>query len=615
MATLPPRKNPTATKISKQQLTPLQTLLQLGFPKHRAEKALAATGHRGVQLASDWLLAHVRDPTLDFITHRQYVLYACPTGALAERLLTFWAESKELGWNGAHNFIPHITLVSFFQASDELTSELVSSLENIIDLDELCDRIDLETYVSPNFMGLFVKDADTKWLTKISTNYVDKLTSLGITAKPQVKSLHLTLAYQFPSNLFQPLRLMVEKLGPTTPDNWELRLYSRDPRLQNSHVHKVIHAYTSKEHDDLELRVGDYVYIPEGACDASTDGWVEGTSWLTGTSGHLPLNHTKRTAESDSWTLHTTIQINNKKSEIVEEEAMPKTRKQQPSLLSMEDSVDTPDGVEINKESMEKASSSPVVSARQIFICRHGERVDFTFGAWIPYCFEENGCYVRRDLNMPKEIPLRNIRDFQNDSPLTTVGEVQAGLVGEAMKSSNIKIDVAFTSPSLRCVQTLAHILKGLDLDIPMKIEPGLIEWLAWYPNGIPVWMTSEELINAGFNVDKNYSQIIQAKDLPLKENAAQYYERSYELIKQIIESTVGNILIVAHAASLAACTKQLTGGQIPPAAEVTKLVQRVPYLACLTAREGLNGWQLHPPPFPPITHTSNSRFDWKVLM
>lgn len=516
----------------------------------------------------------------------------------------------------------------------------MSSLENVVGPDELCDRIDLETYVSPNFMGLFVKDADTKWLIKISTDYVDKLTSLGVTAKAQVKSLHLTLAYQFPSNLFQPLRSMVENLEPTKPNNWELRLYSRDPRLQNSHVHKVIHSYTSKEHDDLELRVGDYVYIPEGACDASTDGWIEGTSWLTGTSGHLPLNHTKRTAESDSWTLHTTVQINNKESENIEEEEMPKERK---PLLYTEYTVDMPDGIDTNKELVtipltsrflyrsnefftfnslflffsqkEEASSSPKVSARQIFICRHGERVDFTFGAWIPYCFEENGCYVRRDLNMPKEIPLRNIRDFQNDSPLTTVGEVQAGLVGEAMKSSNVKIDVAFTSPSLRCVQTLSHILKGLDLDIPMKIEPGLIEWLAWYPNGIPVWMTSEELINAGFNVDKNYNQIIQTKDLPLKENAAQYYERSYDLIKRIIESTVGNILIVAHAASLAACTKQLTGGQIPSAAEVTKLVQRVPYLACLAAREGLNGWQLYPPPFPPITHTSNSRFDWKVLM
>lgn len=255
------------------------------------------------------------------------------------------------------------------------------------------------------------------------------------------------------------------------------------------------------------------------------------------------------------------------------------------------------------------ASEAPLTSSREIFICRHGERVDFTFGAWIPYCFESNGCYVRRDLNMPKEIPPRNIQDFQNDSPLTTVGEVQASLVDAAMKSSSIKIDVAFASPSLRCVQTLAHILKGLESDVPIKVEPDFIEWLAWYPNGIPVWMTSEELLKAGFNVDANYDPIVKTKELPLKENSVQYYERSYELIKKVIENTDGNILIVAHAASLAACTRQLTGDKIPPAAEVTKLVQRVPYLACLTARQSLHGWQLHPPPFPPITH-SNSRFD-----
>ncbi|XP_063539468.1 ecdysteroid-phosphate phosphatase isoform X3 [Cydia strobilella] len=698
MANIPPRKISPSSKPSKQDASPLQILLQMGFPRHRALKALAATGNRSVQLASDWLLTHVNDTYIDADHPREYILYANPTGALLTQLHDFWAKSKKLGgWNGAHNFPPHITLVSFFKAPDETSLQLAKAVKSVIETvgDPPACPLKLDPYISQNFMGLFVSEEHAEYLKKIAVQYVKQVSTLlgvsmdtyehldalgtcfpwctmpqekpikSINLEAHVKSLHITLAYHFEVAAFDGLKALVDELQPLETSSWELRLYSRDPKFANHQVHKVTQGYSPLASDELELVLGDYIYIEEKAFESSPDGWVPGTSWLTGVSGYLPAVFTRRTAESDAWTLHRAISLGNNSGSDCKSESDSNTdgemagyphedatqlghekseevykawQKYWDVVMTEQKSdsvINITQGTSIDWKSNTQGTGDMETKAkpdrRWFFAMRHGERVDLTYGSWVPFCFDEAGNYVRKDLNMPLTLGERvgGCESYSKDTPLTRVGRLQATLVGEGLRLAQQPISHVYASSALRCVETAHYMLEGYqNPSLKVKVEPGLFEFKNWHltPTMAP-FMTPQEHHKAGINVDLNYKPYIEL-DITTSETLEDFYKRNELVMHSAVKDTEaegGNIIFIGHAATLdmmVLALKRLSPGAGSPGPEpepepepytLNPHLLRVPYCALGAVRD--NPWQVVCPPCPPSINSSSGRFDWKILL
>lgn len=171
-------------------------------------------------------------------------------------------------------------------------------------------------------------------------------------------------------------------------------------------------------------------------------------------------------------------------------------------------------------------------SSQTVWIARHANRLDFVYPEWF------------------------NTAPRRYDPPLSEDGFVQAEQLANRLKGE--KIQHIFASPFLRTVQT-AHAVAAA-LDLPLKLEWGLCEWLN------PDWMSDkpetapfEELIQDYPRIDLSYQSYVvpQYPETP----EAVCLNRAAETASYLAAKFSQDILLVGHGATVLGCTMGLVPG------------------------------------------------------
>ena len=169
--------------------------------------------------------------------------------------------------------------------------------------------------------------------------------------------------------------------------------------------------------------------------------------------------------------------------------------------------------------------------SQTIWIARHANREDFVNPGWF------------------------NEAERRYDPPLSADGLVQAKQLAQRLKDS--RISGIFASPFLRTVQT-AHIVAET-LDLPLKLEWGLCEWLN------PHWMDSDpqtqslESLAAQFpKIDLAYKSTLKPK---YPETERDCMARTGEIARRLASESKQDILLVGHGVSVLGTTMGLVSG------------------------------------------------------
>lgn len=236
---------------------------------------------------------------------------------------------------------------------------------------------------------------------------------------------------------------------------------------------------------------------------------------------------------------------------------------------------------------------------KQLFVMRHAERIDNTFGVdWMYRSFDRNGNYKRFDLNMPVEIPARVIENFHLDSPITNTGMFVSNRIGFGLKVNKCVPDIIYSSPSLRCIQSAKGIMLGMGQPhLKIRIEPGLFE-NTWAHDRLPTFMTPDELDFLELDVDFDYKPYFDINKLCEKcEKMASYNHRVHSTLSKILSKReeIGKdpiILIVAHASTVDLVTGYFKN-RIAAANDYADSVStKVPYCAFVSFEKHPECWR-----------------------
>jgi broad specificity phosphatase PhoE len=187
---------------------------------------------------------------------------------------------------------------------------------------------------------------------------------------------------------------------------------------------------------------------------------------------------------------------------------------------------------------------SPSPKRQIVWIARHGNRLDFVDPDWF------------------------STAERPYDPPLSADGIVQARELAQRLQQENIAH--IFASPFLRTVQTAFEVAQVLDL--PIKLEAGLSEWLN------PDWMTHqpqrlsiEALAQQYPRIDRRY----QSRFVPqYPESEAQVMSRTATLAQQLVSEFTEDILLIGHGASVVGATQGLLRDRVEMRATLCCLVK-----------------------------------------